>query len=36
MNGKAKESKNLSDNILKPFRVSLDDIAKKKEYQILR
>jgi Peptidase family C78 len=25
-----------SDSVLKPFRVSIDDIAKKKEYQILR
>lgn len=28
--------KDVSDGILKPFRISLDEIAKKKEYQILR
>ena len=28
--------KNLSSEVLKPFRVAMDDIAKKKEYQILR
>lgn len=28
--------KNLSPEILKPYRVSLEDLAKKKEYQILR
>jgi hypothetical protein len=34
--GQVKEKKNLSDGVLKPFRVSMNDIAKKKEYQILR
>jgi zinc finger-containing ubiquitin peptidase 1 len=28
--------KNLSADILKPYRVSLEELAKKKEYQILR
>ena len=28
--------KNLSGEVLKPFRVAADDIAKKKEYQILQ
>jgi zinc finger-containing ubiquitin peptidase 1 len=28
--------KNLSTDVLKPFRVAMDDIAKKNEYQILR
>jgi hypothetical protein len=33
--GKIKK-KDLSESVLKTFRVSLDEIAKKKEYQILR
>jgi hypothetical protein len=33
--GKINAKKNLSDNVLKPFRVSMSDISKK-EYQILR
>jgi len=28
--------KNLSADVLRPFRVAIDDIVKKKEYQILR
>ena len=34
--GKVNKKKDLSDATLKPFRVSIDEIAKRKEYQILR
>jgi hypothetical protein len=34
--GKVDKKKNLNDGVLNPFRVSMDDVAKKKEYQILR
>jgi hypothetical protein len=34
--GQVKQKKNLSNNVLKPFRVSMNDISKKQEYQILR
>jgi len=35
-NLKEKKDQNLWESILKPYRVSVEDIAKKKEYQILR
>jgi len=34
--GKVDGKKNISDALLKPFRHCSDDLAKKKEYQILR
>ena len=35
-NGKVEKIKDLSDKLLKPYRVSIEDIKKRKEYQILR
>jgi Peptidase family C78 len=34
--GDLRQKKDTADSILKPYRVSLEEIAKKKEYQILR